>query len=295
MADLTLGGGVVVVVAAPTQPVITMAPPAPSPVLVVPVVGAPSTVPGDDGNGIVSIVRTDGDGSQGSVDTYTITYDDTTTSTFQVTNGADGDDGDDGDPNILTVGAVSTLPTGQPATFTITGVSPSQTVDVGLPRGEPGADSIVPGPAGNGVASITRTSGDGSAGSQDTYTITFTDASTTTFAVTNGDNGEDSTVPGPPGPANTLAIGTVTSGPADATITGTAPAQTLNLTLQKGADGADSTVPGPPGDDGISPPLQFAVVNHGATAGTARPTADAVYWIGSVEPTNMADYDMWAQ
>jgi hypothetical protein len=40
------------------------------------------------------------------------------------------------------------------------------------------------------------------------------------------------------GPANTLAIGTVTAGAAAATITGSAPNQTLNLTLQTGNTGA---------------------------------------------------------
>lgn len=35
-------------------------------------------------------------------------------------------------------------------------------------------------------------------------------------------------------------------------------------------------------------------VNHGATAGTARPTGYAsVEWLGSVEPSNMADGDTW--
>ena len=42
---------------------------------------------------------------------------------------------------------------------------------------------------------------------------------------------------GNPGPANTLTIGTVTAGPAGATITGTAPNQILNLVLQTGAQG----------------------------------------------------------
>ena len=38
----------------------------------------------------------------------------------------------------------------------------------------------------------------------------------------------------------------------------------------------------------------MVVVAHGATAGTARPTgADAVYWVGSVEPTNAQDHDLW--
>ena len=48
------------------------------------------SVAGEDGRGIVSIVRTSGNGSAGSTDVYTITYTDATTSTFPVYNGADG-------------------------------------------------------------------------------------------------------------------------------------------------------------------------------------------------------------
>lgn len=45
---------------------------------------------GDAGNGIVSVVRTSGTGAPGTTDTFTITYTDTTTSTFNVYNGQDG-------------------------------------------------------------------------------------------------------------------------------------------------------------------------------------------------------------
>lgn len=45
---------------------------------------------GDTGRGITSVIRTNGNGSPGTIDTYTITYSDSTTSTFQVYNGADG-------------------------------------------------------------------------------------------------------------------------------------------------------------------------------------------------------------
>lgn len=45
---------------------------------------------GEDGRGIVSIEKT---GTQGLVDTYTITYTDGTTSTFEVTNGQSGGGG----------------------------------------------------------------------------------------------------------------------------------------------------------------------------------------------------------
>lgn len=51
---------------------------------------------GKDGRGIVSVLRTGGSGAAGTVDTYTITYTDGTTSTFKVRNGADGADGADG-------------------------------------------------------------------------------------------------------------------------------------------------------------------------------------------------------
>ena len=51
---------------------------------------------GADGRGIVSIIRTDGNGSAGTVDTYTITYTDLTISTFTVYNGKDGGVGPQG-------------------------------------------------------------------------------------------------------------------------------------------------------------------------------------------------------
>lgn len=58
--------------------------------------------------------------------------------------------------------------------------------------------------------------------------------------------------PGPPGPANSLSIGTVTSGVTpSATIVGTAPAQTLNLVLPKG-DKGDPGEPGAKGDPGTN-------------------------------------------
>lgn len=48
---------------------------------------------GEKGVGIKSIVKT---GTQGLIDTYTITFTDETTTTYQVTNGRDGQDGEDG-------------------------------------------------------------------------------------------------------------------------------------------------------------------------------------------------------
>jgi hypothetical protein len=66
--------------------------------ITLPVVPGPAGAPGAAGNGIVSTSWTsnsggDPQGTQGTTDTYTITYDNATTSTFLVTNGANGQDG----------------------------------------------------------------------------------------------------------------------------------------------------------------------------------------------------------
>lgn len=62
--------------------------------------------------------------------------------------------------------------------------------DTGL-QGPQGIQGIqgVHGDTGNGIASVIKTSGTGAAGTTDTYTITFTDATTTTFNVYNGADG----------------------------------------------------------------------------------------------------------
>lgn len=58
-------------------------------------------------------------------------------------------------------------------------------------QGEQGVRGVqgIQGETGNGIASITKT---GTVGLVDTYTITFTDGTTTTFTVTNGQNGSGS-------------------------------------------------------------------------------------------------------
>lgn len=57
---------------------------------------------GKDGRGVTSIEKTSSDGT---VDTYTITYSDGSTSTFTITNGADGQDGVNGsDGSVVTIG-----------------------------------------------------------------------------------------------------------------------------------------------------------------------------------------------
>lgn len=81
--------------------------------------GAPGQ-DGEDGRGIVSILKT---ATQGNVDTYTITYTDNTTSTFDVTNGVDGQDGapgQDGEDGRGIVNIEKTSTSGLVDTYTIT-------------------------------------------------------------------------------------------------------------------------------------------------------------------------------
>jgi hypothetical protein len=136
------------------------------------------------------------------------------------------------------------------------GVLSTKRVEVSLPQvgpqgpqGETGAT----GPANElTIGSVTT----GAPGTQADATLTGEAPNQTlNLAIPRGDQGEV----GPPGetgqqgiagPANTLAIGTVTTGAAgssaDATITGDSPAQTLNLVIPRG-DKGDQGDQGPPG------------------------------------------------
>jgi hypothetical protein len=64
---------------------------------------------GIDGVGIANIAQTAGDGSPNTVDTYTITYTDSSTSTFNSTNGANGNDGSSLTGSEILYGATAPL------------------------------------------------------------------------------------------------------------------------------------------------------------------------------------------
>ena len=118
---------------------------------------------------------------------------------------------------------------------------------------------------------------------------------------------------GPAGPANSLSIGTVTTaapGTASATVTGSAPSQALTLNLPRGdsivgltpyGDGTpvQALVESPSGPVAVGSPFTpsnsyNSTVTHGAVASTARPPVSvAVIWIGSVQPTNAINGDVW--
>ena len=118
---------------------------------------------GETGNGIASVTKT---GTVVLVDTYTITFTDGTTTTFNVQNGR----------GIATVEKTGSSGLADAYTITFTdGTTQSYVVN-----------------NGNGIASVTQTGGSHIAGQYDTYTITYTDGTTSTFQVYNGANGEGS-------------------------------------------------------------------------------------------------------
>lgn len=168
---------------------------------------------GDTGNGIQSVTKTS---TQGLVDTYTILFTDGTSTTFTVTNGEQGEPGIgiQGDPGngISTIQKTSTQ--GLVDTYTISftdGTSTTFTVTNGAP-GEPGTPGT-PGQNGSdgvGITSIIKT---GTSGLVDTYTITFTNGTTTTFNVTNGAAGTPGADGVTPTISATASVGTGTGTP----------------------------------------------------------------------------------
>lgn len=93
-------------------------------------------VAGADGRGIDSIVKTS---TSGLVDTYTITYTDNTTSTFNVTNGAQGQDGQQGADGVGITSIEKTATVGLVDTYTIT-LSNGNTSTFEVTNGRDGVD-----------------------------------------------------------------------------------------------------------------------------------------------------------
>ena len=153
------------------------------------------------GNGIKSITLIS---TVGLVDTYQILFTDNSTFDFQVTNGAT--------PTI----------TIQDGVWFVNGISTG--VSALGQKGDKGDPGV-------GIVSIEKTS---TSGNVDTYTITFTNQTTSTFTVTNGTNGKDGVTPN-------IQIGTVDTLPAGsqatATITGTTENPLLNLGIPQGETG----------------------------------------------------------
>lgn len=158
----------------------------------------------DGHGGIQSIAKTSSTGTNPVVDTYTITLSDTTTSTFTVTNGLKGDTGDQTyvwvaySTNEPTSDAdISQIPdawmgiyAGLESTFANLHYTDFAWYQIKGAQGD----------TGQGITSVTRTSGSGSPGTTDTYTMYAGEDEVGTFLVYNGQDGTGavSTVNGVP-------------------------------------------------------------------------------------------------
>lgn len=123
-------------------------------------------------------------------------------------------------------------------------------------KGDPG-DPGEKGDPGNGIASITKTS---ETGLVDTYTITYTDGTTTTFTVTNGADGQDGQAgqDGADGADGYSPSASVSKSGDTATVTITDKNGTTIATITDGADGQD-------GQDGHTPVITASKVGKVTT------------------------------
>jgi len=124
---------------------------------------------GQDGANGVSITGISKINSSENIDTYRITFSNGDHFDFVVTNGLNGNQGPQGE-------------TGPQGPQGETGAQGPQG-----PQGETGAQ----GPAGNDGVSVVSIEKTNSEGLIDTYTITYSNNTTSTFTVTNGANGQD--------------------------------------------------------------------------------------------------------
>ena len=160
---------------------------------------------GPKGAGISSIARTSGDGSEGTTDTYTITYSDTSTSTFNVKNGTAGTinhiakTGTVGTTDTYTAyaDAAKTQPLGSFEVYN--GVDGLSAYEVAANNGFVGTEAEwltsldgQDGIDGKSITTVTFTSTTDASGLPaqsggiDTYTISYSDATTNTYDIYNG-------------------------------------------------------------------------------------------------------------
>ena len=147
-------------------------------------------------NNIEKIEKTSTDGL---VDQYTIYYSNGSTYNFYISNGIDGIQGEQGIQGESGKDGHTPVITIENGNWYIDGV------DTGIKAEGINGNK---GETGNGISSITLTKQDGLV---DTYTIYFTDGTTTTFTVTNGKDGEQG-IQGEPGKDGHTPVITIENG-----------------------------------------------------------------------------------
>lgn len=161
-----------------------------------------------------------------------------------------------GPPNVLEIGTVETLPADQQATASITGESPAQKLNLGIPQGKQGATGNPGAPGKDGQNGVTPTLAAGNVetlepgqpatasvtGDGPEYQINLGIPRGQTGAQgAPGQDGQD----GQDGQSPTIAVGTVTTldpgQDATAEITGETPNLVLSLGIPQGQPGKDGT------------------------------------------------------
>ena len=161
-----------------------------------------------------------------------------------------------GPPNVLEIGTVETLPADQQATASITGESPAQKLNLGIPQGKQGATGNPGAPGKDGQNGVTPTLSAGNVetlepgqpatasvtGEGPAYQINLGIPRGQTGAQgAPGQDGQD----GQDGQTPTIAVGTVTTldpgQDATAEITGETPNLVLSLGIPQGQPGKDGT------------------------------------------------------
>lgn len=143
-------------------------------------------------------------------------------------------------------------------------------------KGDTGATGLQgpQGETGNGISNISRTSGDGSAGTADTYTVTMTDGSSYTFTVYNGADGTSFVVKGRYETLAALQAAHPTGSAGDAWAVGTAESNRIYLWDVDAAAWKDiGSLQGPAGPQG-EPGPQGQKGDTGATGPQGLPGTD---------------------
>lgn len=162
----------------------------------------------------------------------------------------------------LSIGTVSTLAAGSAATASITGLAPSQTLNLGIPTGATGATGSAATIAVGTVGSVAYP-GPGTVTNSGSST-----AGTLNFTLVTGEQGPTGPT-GPQGLAATIAVGTVTAGTAggtpSVTNSGTSGSAVLDFVLVPGNTG-------PTGPQGSAATITVGTVTSVAFGGTAAVT-----------------------
>lgn len=225
-----------------------------------------------------------------------------------------GGDGPAGPANILSIGTVDG---GATAEATITGTAPAQTLNLTLPKGDKGSGVAITGSVAT-YAALPGSLGAGDAG--EGYLVTADsllyvwdgsqfppNGSGVELTGPKGDQGDPGAtgdtgpkgdmggqgpqgVAGPEGESGYLIYEDPGGYPARPTVPGgvtwVGPVEpTAIVDGDTWINNVDTPLPPPA-------PAMLTVI-HGTNAGAVRPTADAVYWVGSVDPANATDNDLW--